>query len=82
MYDMFLEEHDPDYVAHMKSRSEALLNHQKGECSDIKPVITEHFDHNIFVKGFNIHFGFPLSDTYDTSDSLRVQIEMNRRNHN
>ena len=72
---MFLEKHDPDYVAEMERRRQALLNQQQLECSDIQPIVTEHFYHDIFVNEFNIHFGFPRSDTCDTCDALKLQIQ-------
>ena len=75
MYHMFLEKHDPDYVAEMERRRQALLNQQQLECSDIQPIVTEHFYHDIFVNEFNIHFGFPRSDTCDTCDALKLQIQ-------
>ena len=31
--------------------------------------------HDIFVTEFNIHFGYPRSDSCSTCDSLTVQIE-------
>ena len=37
---------------------------------DLKDLIREHI-----VREFNIHFGYPRSDTCDTCDSLKLQIE-------
>ena len=31
--------------------------------------------HDIFVGEFNIHFGYPRSDTCGTRDELKIQIE-------
>ena len=40
-----------------------------------KPLVSEHFYHDIFVGEFNIHFGYPRTDTCDKCDSLKLQIE-------
>ena len=40
-----------------------------------KPLASEHFYHDIFVTEFNIHFGYPKSDTCGTCDAFRKQIE-------
>ena len=40
-----------------------------------KPLATEHLYHDIFVTEFNIHFGYPHTDSCNTCDSLTVQIE-------
>ena len=39
-----------------------------------KPMVSEHFYHDIFVTEFNIYFGFPRTDTCDTCDSLNIKI--------
>ena len=49
MYHMFLEKHDPDYVVEMERRRQALLNQQRLECSDIQPIVTEHFYHDMVI---------------------------------
>ena len=75
MYQMFLGKYDPTYVAHMERKREALINHQLADSEEIKPLVSEHYYHDIFVNEFNIHFGFPRSDTCDTCDSLKVKID-------
>ena len=37
--------------------------------------ISEHYYHDVFVSEFNLHFGYPQSDTCGTCDSLRIRIE-------
>ena len=56
-------------------RREALKNHQPADSEEIKPIVSEHYYHDVFVTEFNIHFGFPRSDTCGTCDSLRVRID-------
>jgi len=75
MYQMFLVKHDPQYVECMERRREALINHQEVDSVEIKPIISEHYYHDIFVKEFNIHFGSPRSDTCDKCDSLQIRID-------
>ena len=60
MYEQFLQLHNPEYVEYMKHKREALIN---------------HYYHDVFVKEFNIHFGFPCSDTCDTCDLLKIRID-------
>ncbi len=74
-YHMFLAKHDSMYAACMERRREALINHQAADSEEIKPVVSEHYYHDVFVKEFNIHFGFPRSDTCDTCDSLKINID-------
>lgn len=38
-------------------------------------LVSEHLYHDIFVSEFNIHFGYPRSDTCDVCDSLKLQME-------
>ena len=40
-----------------------------------KPLIFEHFCHDIFSSEFKIYFGYPRTETFSTCDALRVQIE-------
>ena len=37
-------------------------------------LVPEQYYHDVFVREFNIHFGFPRSDTCDKCDALRVKI--------
>ena len=72
---MFLGKYDPTYVAHMERKREALINYQLADSEEIKPLVSEHYYHDIFVNEFNIHVGFLRSDTCDTCDSLKVKID-------
>ena len=40
----------------------------------MKPICSKHYYHDVFVQEFNIHFGYPRSDTCDTCDHLRLAI--------
>ena len=40
-----------------------------------KPLIFEHFCHDIFTSEFKIYFGYPRTETFSTCNALRVQIE-------
>ena len=76
MYYMFLAKHDPTYIAHMQRKRDGLINHQATTDShEVKPIISEHYYHNVFVREFNIHFGFPRSDTCDKCDAMRAKID-------
>lgn len=75
MYQMFLAKHDPSYVAYLQRKREAVINHQPFTEQDAKPIVSEHYYHDIFVTEFNIHFGYPRSDTCDTCDRLKVKID-------
>ena len=73
---MFLAKYVPDYVSYLERRREVLVNHKEATDSvERKPIITEHYYHDVFVNEFNIHFGYPRSDTCDTCDSLEVKTE-------
>ena len=72
---MFLVKHDPRYVECMERRREALVSHQEVDSEEIKPIVSERYYHDIFVKEFNIHFRSPRSDTCDKCDSLHINIE-------
>ena len=41
-----------------------------------KPLVTEYLYCDIFVTEFNIHFGYPRTDTRCTCDRLIVQTEV------
>ena len=44
LYQMFLVEHDPEYLAYVERRREALISHQEiTESVERKPVISEHY---------------------------------------
>ena len=72
MYHDFLEKHDPEYVEEESKRKKWCHDLDQGTR---KPLISEHFYHDIFVTEFNLHFGNPRSDTCGTCDAFRKQIE-------
>lgn len=74
LHRMFLEAHDPEYVQMQEDNLQRRIAHQSVEKLR-KPLVSEHLYHDIFVTEFNIHFGYPRSDTCDTCDSLKLQIE-------
>ena len=79
MYQQFLAKYDPEYVDCMKKKRQQLIDHNPCTVNDgsdeIKPIITKHFYNDIFSNEFNLHFGYPRSDTCSTCDSLQLQIE-------
>ena len=74
LYRNFLEKHDPEYL----KLEEANLR-LKISCNPTekirKPLVSEHFYHDIFTSEFKIYFGYPRTDTCSTCDALCVQIE-------
>lgn len=40
----------------------------------MKPIVSKHYYHDVFVNEFNLQFGYPHSDTWDTCDSLSLKI--------
>ena len=76
MYQLFLDKYDPGYVALMERKREALISHhEQTDITERKPIVSEHYYHDVFVTEFNIHFGLPRSDTCDTCDSMKIMIE-------
>ena len=76
MYEQFLEKHNPEYVEYMKNKREALINHcPPDSLLEIEPIVSKHYYHDVFVSEFNLHFGYPHSDTCDTCDSLKLKID-------
>lgn len=41
LYQMFLAEHDPEYVAYVERRREALISHQEIDIVERKPIVSE-----------------------------------------
>jgi len=74
LYHKFLERHDPEYITLQEERQRCMVSH-KPIPSLRKPLVSEHFYHDIFVNEFNIHFGYPRTDTCSTCDRYMVQIE-------
>ena len=71
---MFLEAHDPEYIQMEENNIKRRIAHEPVE-KFRKSLVSEHLYHDIFVTEFNIHFGYPRSDTCDNCDSLKLQIE-------
>ena len=77
MYEMFLAENNPEYLEYIRKKKEALLNHERGvEIIEVKPIVTKHYYNDVFVSKFNLHFGYPRSDTCDTCDQLQILIKL------
>ena len=75
MYEMFLSAHNPEYLEYIKKKKEALMNHETVEIVEVKPIIvTNHYYNDVFVNEFNLHFGYPQSDTCDKCDHLNMEI--------
>ena len=74
LHRMFLEAHDPEYIQLQEDNLQRRIAHQSVQKLR-KPLVSEHLYHDIFVNEFNIHFGHPRSDTCDTCDSLKLQID-------
>ena len=74
LYREFLEKHDPEYMQLEEDNRQRMMRHEPVE-ELRKPLVSEHMYHDIFVTEFNIHFGYPRSDSCSTCDGLKVQIE-------
>ena len=76
MYEQFLQIHSPEYIHYMEIKREALINHQPLDfLTEVKPIISKHYYHDVFVNEFNLQFGYPHSDTCDTCDALKLKID-------
>lgn len=73
LYKDFLEKNDPEFVRLQEENRQRTISHQPLQ-ELRKPMVSEHFYHDIFVTEFNIYFGFPRTDTCDTCDSLNIKI--------
>ena len=74
LYLDFLQKHDPDYVAMEQENQRRKRVHQSA-ITFRNPIVSEHYYQDIFVTEFNIHFGYPRSDSCGKCDSLRLAIE-------
>ena len=74
LYSDFLEKHDPEFVKLQEENRERVISHQPVQQLR-KPIATHHFYHDLFVREFNIYFGYPRSDTCDTCDSIVTKME-------
>ena len=77
MYCDFLEKHDPEYIKLEEESKRKKWHHElnQDQVTLRKLLISVHFYHDIFVTEFNIHFGYPRSDSCGTCDAFRKQIE-------
>lgn len=75
LYHEFLEKNDPEYLQLIKKTTNYILQHELVEELRKPPLVSEHMYHDIFVTEFNIHFGYPRSDSCSTCDGLALQIE-------
>ena len=73
LYRNFLEIRDPEFVKMEEDNLKRKMSHEP-ILKLRKPIVSQHFYHDIFVSEFNIHFGYPRTDTCSTCDSLQVQI--------
>lgn len=74
LHRMFLEAHEPEYIQMQEMNIQHRNAHQPVE-KLWKPLVSEHLYHDIFISDFNFHLGYPQSDTCDTYDSLKLQME-------
>ena len=70
----FLQKYDPEYIKLEEENRKLILAHEPVQKLR-KPLISEHMYHDIFVGEYNIHFGYPRTDSCNTCDSLAIQIE-------
>ena len=74
LHNEFLKKYDPEYIQlKEENRKHLIANEPVPKLR--KPLVTEHMYHDIFVTEFNIHFGYPRTDSCSTCDNLTVQIE-------
>lgn len=74
MYRMFIEKNDLEYVRMEAENRTRQLNYLP-PLELKKPIVSEYIYRQIFVSEFNIHFGFPRSDTCSTCDALHIEIQ-------
>lgn len=66
-----MEKHDPVYIELRKEHQDCVIAH-KPLPKLRKLIASEHLYHDIL---FNIHFGYPRTDTCSTCDRLMMQSE-------
>lgn len=69
-----MEKHDPEYLQLVEENRCHVISHEPIELLR-KPLVSEHLYHDIFVKEFSIHFGYPRTDSCSTHDTLHIAIE-------
>ena len=62
LYWNFLEIHDPEYIELEQENLRRKMSHEPA-LKLRKPIVSQHFNHDLFVSEFNIHFGYPRTDT-------------------
>ena len=68
MYEMFLSAYNPEYLENIKKKKETV------EIVEVKPIVTKDYYNDVFVNEYNLHFGYPQSDTCDKCDHLNMEI--------
>ena len=71
----FFEKHDQDCEKGSRKSSATDQSSASGKVAQAISNKTLIFYHDIFVTEFNIYFGYPRLDTYDTRDSFLTKIE-------
>ena len=74
LYRNFLEKYDPEYIKLEKDNHQHKMCHEPTQ-NIRKPLVSEHLYRDLFTSEFNIHFGYPRTDSCSTCDSLAVQIQ-------
>ena len=74
LYQNFLQCHDPEYLQLEQENQQRRMCHEPTQ-KVRKPLVSEHMYHDIFIGEFNIHFGYPKSDTCGTCDGLKIQLQ-------
>ena len=74
LYRDFLEKHDSEFLRLEEENRQRKILHQPMQKLR-KPIASEHFYHDIFVGEFNIHFGYPRTDTCNTCEMLSLRIQ-------
>ena len=70
MYQDYLSKHDPEYVELDEENQKRRVAHQL-LLGLRKPL---HFYHDLFESEFNIHFGYPRTDSCAKCDALQLPI--------
>jgi hypothetical protein len=73
LYHNFLEIHDKEYIKLEEENLKRKMSHEP--ILEIrKPLVSQHFYHDLFLTEFNIYFGYPRTDTCSTCDGLALKI--------
>lgn len=70
MSEQFLTTHNPEYIEYISKKRKALIGHTNDNdtksSDDVKPVVSKHYYNDVFVKEFNLHFGYPQTHVIHT----------------